>query len=141
MRHRTRSLSLIALVVFGAGCAAQGGSTDPGPHPDHNLLTAEQLNSQSYNNAYEAVEALRTNWLKPHGVDSFTSPSVVIVYLDDNKLGGVDYLRGISLYGIQSIRHLDAREASARWGLGHASGVIQVTTAMTGGTASAPNDR
>jgi hypothetical protein len=138
MRAATRPLAFLALFALAAGCAGQQPSAESGARVDRNLLTAEQLSSHSYQNAYEAVEALRTNWLKPRGSDSFNSPSVVLVYLDNVKLGGVETLRGLPLANILVIRHYDANQANARWGVGHASGVIQVTTLPTGAAAGAP---
>lgn len=139
MRHASRALGLAGLLALAAACAPpKPTTTDVAPRSDRNVLTAEQIQSQTFQNAYEVVEALRTNWLRPRGTDSFQSPSVVIVYLDNVKLGGVETLRGLQLSNIQSIRHYDASSANARWGLGHASGAIQVLT--VGGGANPPPD-
>jgi hypothetical protein len=129
MRLTPRALTVACLVLAGAACAPHHSSSGPA-RPDRNVLSADQIQAQSWSNAYEAVEALRTNWLKPRGADSFNSPSVVIVYLDNVKYGGVETLRSIALHNIQQIRHYDANEAQARWGVGHAAGVIQVTTTL-----------
>jgi hypothetical protein len=139
MRLSPRALAAAAsLVLLSLGCAPRQASTAGAPRADRNILTADQLRSQSWTNAYEAVEALRTNWLKPRGTDSFNSPSVVIVYLDNVKLGGVENLRALQLSNILSIRHYDANQANARWGVGHAAGVIQVSTQTSGGSPAVP---
>ncbi len=75
------------------------------------------------------MEALRSNWLRPKGPDSFSSPTRVQVYIDDNQLGGVETLRGIATSQILAyIRYYDGVAASGRWGLGHGQGVIYVST-------------
>ena len=141
MRHTPRTLALAAVLALAAACSPpKPSTTDVAPRADRNVLTADQLRTQAYQNAYEAVEALRTNWLKPRGLDSFNSPSVVVVYLDNVKLGGIETLRGLQLSTIHTIRHYDASAANARWGVGHASGAIQVMTMAPGGVNTAPDD-
>ena len=48
-------------------------------------------------NALVAVQTLRSNWLQTRGRDSYASPSAVVVYLDNQKLGGTDALRAIDV--------------------------------------------
>lgn len=128
MRLATRTFIVASLLAVAVGCAPRQPSTDTTPRSDRNLLTTDQLRGQTYQNAYEAIQALRSTWLKPRGSDSFNSPSVVVVYLDNVKLGGVETLQSLQLSTIQFIRHYDASAANARWGVGHASGAIQVIT-------------
>ncbi len=54
--------------------------------------------------------------------------SEIVVYLDGNRLGGVDELRGIGANTISSIVYLDAPSATIRYGTGHAQGAIVITT-------------
>ncbi len=95
-------------------------------------ITEEQLAERHYQNLYDAVLALRSNWLSTRGTDSFRSPSQVLVYLDDSRLGGVESLSGLSTQGIASVTHLNGIDATARWGIGHSAGVIEVHTWPTG---------
>ena len=132
MRLIPRALAAAALLTIAAGCAPKPAGVSSAPRNDRNLLTPETLRGQTYTNAYEAIEALRLNWLKPRGSDSFNTPSVVMVYLDNVKLGGVEALRGLQLANVQLIRHYDANQANARWGVGHSQGAIQVITQTTG---------
>ena len=53
---------------------------------------------------------------------------MVQVYLDDNRLGGVEMLRNINTSLIQYIRWYDGIAATGRWGLDHGAGVIYVST-------------
>lgn len=138
MRFSPRVLLVAALLGPAAGCAPAKPSSDTAPRSDRNVLTSEQLQGQTYQNAYEAIQALRSTWLKPRGSDSFNTPSVVVVYLDNVKLGGVETLQSLQLSTIQSIRHYDASAANARWGVGHASGAIQVITVAPPSGGSVP---
>jgi hypothetical protein len=54
--------------------------------------------------------------------------SEIVVYLDGNRLGGVDELRGIGANTISSIAYLDAPSATIRYGTGHTQGAIVITT-------------
>jgi outer membrane cobalamin receptor len=66
--------------------------------------------------------------MSTRGTDSFNSPSVVLVYFDNVKLGGIETLRTIEPGAIAKIEHFDGPEATARWGVGHAGGVILIST-------------
>lgn len=116
-------------------CAACGPTTEGRPRGDRNLLTQEELVARGYHNVYDAVEALRNNWLRPRGSDSFNQPSEVQVYLDSNRLGGVDALRGMNVNVIRSVRWFDGVTATGRWGVGHGAGVIYVSTLNDRGDA------
>jgi hypothetical protein len=86
------------------------------------------MDERNFHTAYEAVEALHSNWLSPRGTDSFTNPSEVQVIYDNAHMGGVQALRNISTMSISFIRWYDGLEATQRWGVGHNSGVIFVST-------------
>jgi len=99
---------------------------------DRSVITEEQISSQHYQNLFDAVQALRSNWLQTRGTDSFVNPSQVWVYLDNMRYGGVQTLANISPKGVISISHFNGVEATARWGIGHSAGVIYVSTWPTG---------
>jgi len=120
--------TLVVLLALCSACAPAGSSASSGPRHDRNLLTQEQLRASGYTTVYAAVEALRSNWLRAKGPDSFTNPTQVQVYIDDNQLGGVETLRAIQINSISWVRYYDGMTASARWGLGHGQGVIFVST-------------
>src|SRR5438105_11488913 len=95
---------------------------------DRELITREQMEKNHFTTAYDAVESLHSNWLRAKGTDSFATPTEVVVYVNENRVGGVDALKNIAVQTITSIRHIDGLSASARWGVGHGQGVILVTT-------------
>lgn len=136
MPRLLRNAIRLVCALLVAGCAShQTGEATP--RRDRSILTGDELRAQHYNSAYEAIESLRSNWLQSRGPDSFQSPSIVWVYVDNTKLGGIETLRGLSVNAISSIQRLDANAATARWGVGHAAGVILVVT-LPGGADLRP---
>jgi hypothetical protein len=115
-----------AALVATSACTQNSANT--AERPDRSLITQEQLTATKYLTAYDAVAALRSNWLNTRGPDSFQNQSQVRVYLDSNLLGGVDALRTVSITTISFIRHFDGIAATARWGLDHGAGVIFLST-------------
>jgi hypothetical protein len=129
MRHPVARLVLFSILVTAAGCAPhRTGGEEANRQTDRSILTQEQIAAQHYNTVYDAVEALRSNWLRTRGTDSFQNPSEVRVYLDNTLLGGTDKLREIAAKDVTFIRYFDGVAATARWGVGHAAGVIYLST-------------
>jgi hypothetical protein len=135
MRQMVRIAVLAASVVVG-GCASR---LKTGEVRDHGTLTKEQIAEAHFNTAYDAVEALRSNWLNTRGTDSFRTPSEVMVYLDNTKLGGTETLREIAANTIVYMRFYDGVTATGRWGIGHGAGVIYVSTHPAGTDPAPPS--
>jgi hypothetical protein len=124
MSSRRRFIALLLLV---SACAANapGGSA---PSGDRNVLTQKEMLDQHFQDAYQAVSALRNQWLQSIKLESFSRPSQIWVYQDNVRLGDVESLRNVPVNTILSIRHFNANEATARWGVGHAAGAIYIET-------------
>ena len=135
MRQIARFMALAAAVVVG-GCASR---LRTGRVRDHGTLTKEQIAESHFTTAYDAVEALRSNWLHARGTDSFQTPSEVLVYLDNTRLGGTDRLREIAANTIVYMRFYDGVAATGRWGIGHSAGVIYVSTHAAGTDPAPPS--
>ncbi|MEO8337108.1 MAG: glycoside hydrolase family 43 protein [bacterium] len=110
------------------------------PRVDRNVVTQAQMLEQHFENVYAALEALRSNWLVARGPDSFTSPSIVKVYIDNVYLGPVETLRSVSVQTISSVQHLDPVAATARYGVGHGAGVIYLETMANSPRGKEPID-
>jgi hypothetical protein len=130
MAARIFNVALIVCVLAAACSQNRGGGL---PAQNLNLITGEQIVENNFINAYDAVLAMRSNWLQPRGTDSFHTPSEVLVYQDNVRLGGIEELRAIHTTTIAYIRHYDGVEATNRWGVGHSAGVIQVSSFKRGG--------
>ena len=118
---------VVGLCATGLACGGHRTTERP-QRAGRNLITREQMVRANYVNAYDAVAALRSNWLRARGPDSFQTPSQVWVYLDGNRMGDVETLRRIQPSLITSIRFFDGTTATARWGVGHSAGVISIDT-------------
>jgi hypothetical protein len=126
---RKASLTLSLFVLLGA-CASAGQLP---PRGGANLLLEDDIRGNSFSTVYDAVAALRPNWLRTRGPDSFRSPSQIQVYVDNMRFGGVADLRQIPTLSAYYVQWYDGLEASARWGLGHGAGAIYVSTSPTRG--------
>ena len=128
LRPVSLALAVVSMTaIMLVGCT--GRRTALGPAVDRNVLVAGQFADRgSFNNPYDVIAALRSNWLAERGPDSFMATTKVQVYLDGIRLGGVDQMRTIDLRTITYIRHYDGIAATARWGLDHGSGAIYVST-------------
>lgn len=127
MRSVAGRLTVLTLLVLHGACASSG-QTRKSPRTDRSVIVQDELLAHHFVSAFEAVQALRSNWLQPKGTDSFVSPTPIWVYLDDNRLGGIETLRSINIFTVVSIRRYDGLSATARWGLGHGQGVIFVAS-------------
>jgi hypothetical protein len=126
-RSALRYAVVVLVLVLTAGCAA----SRPGAgqeKPEQALLTREQIDDPRFSTAYDAVRALRNNWLNARGNASFRFKVEVQVYLDGVHLGGVQALQSISTPAIQYIRYINGTDATTRWGIGHGRGVIFIGT-------------
>lgn len=110
-----------------AACAGPRRTNGAAPRGGRGELTRGQIMERGYTNLYDAVQALRGQWLVTRGVDSFASPTQVVVYFGNTRLGGIEALRSITPASVATVRRFDGTTASARWWLGHGQGVIQVT--------------
>src|SRR5262245_51275986 len=101
------SFGVLATAFMLAACSAPTPRDASGPVPsrdttaagsrDRTVLMQSQFADHQFNTAFDAIEALRSNWLKTRGTDSFQTPSQVRVYLDNISLGDTASLRTIAI--------------------------------------------
>lgn len=116
----------LAVAAVAVGCSASSGATPRSstPKADPDLITASEISSQSFRDAYDIVQRLRPNWFTRKSGGSTarrmgTSPSSsaagagLLVYLNNARLGGVEALRQLSASSIESLRFVDAATATA----------------------------
>lgn len=125
--------SLAAVVVL--GCAS-GGVPDPTVTANTrrtNILSADEIENAhaDVTSAYDAVARLRPNWLAAHGITSGQNMGAgtefALVYLDGQRYGDLNSLRGIPAYQVGTLRYYDVTQAGARFGIrAGSSGVIEV---------------
>ena len=121
-------VAIAATWLVAAGCAS---ATTQGQSGRGNgmQLTRSELAAANTDNLYDAIAKLRPEWLASRGPTSVTnaSPTLVDVYMDGTFLGKTDYLHGVRLLDVTSVRYWDAGQASARFGMGHPRGVLEIT--------------
>ena len=124
-----RILISIALALGVPLSACYRTSSPPGAvAADRSVLTKAEVMDARFNSAWDAIEALRGNWLHDRGVSSFRLQTEILVYLDGVRYGNVSSLRNIPVTNVESIRYFNGMDASTRWGLDHGKGVIYVTS-------------
>ena len=111
-----------------AACAPS--SAPAGPSRLSDPLGAEEISSVAVSTAYEAIQALRPQWLQRRGTFSLMDPNsgYPTVVVDDIQRGELDLLRNIRAEVVAEIRYVNARDATTRYGTGFSGGAIEVTT-------------
>jgi hypothetical protein len=126
----------------------------PGPpavrsERNRDVILADEIRRSRANDAYELISNLRKEWLVPRGTNSWTETTtgtiretegrrfvvdieegrdMIIVYMDDIRIGGPEDMRDIALDGITKAEFIDARRATYLYGAGHAHGAIRLST-------------
>lgn len=123
----------VATAATGASPAAIRGSVrapETAARRDRQVLSRDEIRATQFTNAYDVILALRGNWLRSRTAESVSGKSSTVqVYLDQQRLTGVEELRTMQPTNIASIRFMDPVQASARYGMDHGAGAILVTTA------------
>ena len=128
--------SVLFPVLLLSACATSGVNHPTKTFTARDVLTPNQIERVRATNAYDAVERLRSNWLRLRGTTQlpasgggvYVRENPILVYLDSQKLGGIEQLRMIEIAAVEYIRFFPPADASARWGFNHGGGVIFVST-------------
>lgn len=128
IRNRARFAFILVAVALLGGCATTPSDGSSASGSSGEVITTEEIRELGRLSAYQVVQRLHPQWLRARGVDSFYSSNGVVVYLDGQKVGGVDALRRISGPNLEQIQRLDSRQATTRFGVGHPAGALMVTT-------------
>jgi hypothetical protein len=125
---RKALLFMLGVSVLACGGGGAGGSAQPtgesrAPRGSANLITEAEIAATAYQNALEVVTNLRPAMMRPR-----PGGGPVMFYLDDVKMMDLSNLSTVPANRVREIRYISAQDATTRWGTGHASGVILVTT-------------
>ncbi len=126
--HRSRRAAIVALALAmglaacGGGGAGGGSSSAriPGASPDR--IVRAELDPLGQIDAYRAIERLRPRWLRSR------TGGQPMFYVDGARRGTLRDMRSFAISQIGQIEYLNAADASQRFGTGHQSGAILVTT-------------
>lgn len=129
----------------------QGASSRGGLPTGRDHLGLEELQGRSTDNAYNAIAALRPEWLQIRGNRSLsasvdpvvadgtgsgttvtgTTPLIsesetIQVYIDGVNAGGLDRLNSVNIVSVRDMYFLDTARATARWGGHNPHGAILI---------------
>jgi hypothetical protein len=123
---RTISLVGVAAVVLLACSPPSTARQARNP----NVITKEEILNSHVFNAYDVVSMLRPNFLHSRGATTILGSDTGYpkVYLNRIYYGPLESLRTMDISAIREIHYYNAGEASGRFGLGNASGAIEVIT-------------
>jgi hypothetical protein len=125
---RTRIVALVALAtsLSVSACARPAGPSRSGGLGQR--LTQADLEKTTSEVVYDAVVKLRPEWLSSRGPTSVTNstPTSVDVFMNGNNMGSAEYLKDLRVIDIVEVRFYNAGQASARFGMGHPRGVLEI---------------
>ena len=124
-----RALFLVTLTSTAVSACASANKQTTSQPSSRNRLTREQLASANTANLYDAISKVRPEWLSSRGPTSVTNstPTSVDVFMSGSMLGKAESLKEIGVIDVTEVRYWDAASASARFGMGHPRGVIEVS--------------
>ena len=129
------SRRVLATVLLAVTACASGGAPVSAAKQNPNVISLDEIIESSASNAFEVIQRLRPNFLRTrgavHGTPGATNAMEMVdlvVYLNENRLGGTDQLRQISTTDIREIRYFNSSEATTKWGTGHSAGAIQIVS-------------
>ena len=135
------AVPLVLTMAAPSRAAAQDSAAAPAPKKPPkgraNLITEEEIAflGGTIQTAYGIVQRLRPAMLRVRsgnasqssdGGSTDVGANEIMVYLDNQKLGGVRALEDITLSQIKEIKYLSASDATTLFGTGNSAGAIQV---------------
>ena len=111
-------------------CSSGPRTESATPRGSRDLITRAQIERNVAADAWDLVQRLRPEYLRPQrGASSLSAPPLsAVVYLDGVKRGTPELLRSLRTSDIEEIRFISGTDATTRWGTDHGGGVIEVKT-------------
>src|SRR5262245_53243414 len=132
MKRSVRVVTSIAM-AFALGCASANATANTqgsrASQANSNTLSQDQLARTNADYLYDAIVKLRPSWLTSRGPTSVTdaTPTSVSVFVGGSLLGKAEALKEVRTLDVSEVKYWDAASASARFGMGHPRGVIEIT--------------
>ena len=137
-RVRLLILPLVAVALL-AGCASAGGGGGNGGGPEatdaparrrggRNLIIRDELTGQGFADLMVAIRRLRPAWLRTRASSTAggVGASAPAVFIDNVRGGDLSRLETIDPDMVESIRFINSRDATTRWGTNMSAGAIEV---------------
>jgi hypothetical protein len=133
LRIAIASTALLAVAACATGPKAETGAeasaaTSTRVRRDRNVLTPAELNTVQITEltALQAIQQFRPHFLSTSGAVGIGAGEPLLVYVDDTRAGGAEFLNTIRMSQVEHIRYLTPSEATLRYGTGTSGGVINV---------------
>ena len=120
------AVMLVACGGGGTGTTAQPNTQSRPIRGSADIITEAEINAGVYQNALEVVQSLRPAMMRPR--QGGANAQAIMLYLDGVRMSELNGMSTIPAERVREIRFINARDATTRWGTGHDSGVILVTT-------------
>jgi len=123
MKLRRAAALFVLCVVAGASAAEAQGRRS------RNVITEDEIAKSSAADAYDLIRQLRPAWFSSRGVVSGdVYAGGIVLYLDGIKQNSLEELRSVAIERIKEARFYSASDATTKFGTGHPSGAIEITT-------------
>jgi TonB-dependent Receptor Plug Domain len=120
---------IVAGLLAGVAGACSAGRPGAGPAPRRSsVITRAELDRVPGASVFDAVQQLRPTWLSRPTAPTLNGDNPVMAYVDGQQFGTVADLRGLPTEQVERIEFISASDATTRFGTGHPSGAILVTT-------------
>lgn len=133
LMHRLAVAATLTLVTtaFLTGCSARSAGSSVG---NPNLISEEEIRTHiqsGVRDARELIQRIRPRWLQTRGDRSLNLQTSILVYHNQQPIGGPDSLRDFQLSNVRSIRYLDSAAAGSLPGATglHVEAAIVISTA------------
>jgi hypothetical protein len=123
--HAVVFAGLVWLAAGACASATQGGARGS---RGGNVITRAELDRVPGTSVYDAIQQLRPGWLTRPTAPTVLGANPVMAYVDRHRFGTADDLRGLASSEVERIELVSAADATTRYGTGHPSGVIEITT-------------
>jgi hypothetical protein len=125
---RMKAIVVAGLLGVVAG-ACTSGKPGVGPAPRRsNVITRAELDRVPGASAFDAVQQLRPTWLSRPTAPTLGGDNPIMAYVDGQQFGTAADLRNLPTEQVERIEFISAADATTRFGTGHPSGAILVTT-------------
>lgn len=126
---------LVGIVLLGASAACiRPGVGGPEPRRPHDLISADELDRARENNLFDAVARLRPHMLRNRTSLAYgrAATAPVMVYVDGEKVDGIDFLRRVATSEVQEVRYFEPQVANTRFArYNNAGGAIAIVLRAT----------
>jgi hypothetical protein len=99
-------------IIIGLAACASSGAAGGTARTSPDRITRSEIYSSNATNAYELINRLRPNWLRPGSTGSIgggvVQSQAILVYLNSQRLEDLNALKTISVEGLESAQWVDA---------------------------------